>query len=111
MTVSLPVSSIKSSGFTLLELLIVLAVMGLMMGLVGFSLLGGGGAELGAAQRELLGLVQQARSRAALSGSETRIIINNVEADIDKYHRYVELVVRDTCATNGVVKWLVMGEG
>ena len=111
MTVSLPVSSIKSSGFTLLELLIVLAVMGLMMGLVGFSLLGGGGAELGAAQRELLGLVQQARSRAALSGSETRIIINNVEADIDKYHRYVELVVRDTCATNGEVKWLVMGEG
>ena len=88
-----------------------LAVMGLMMGLVGFSLLGGGGAELGAAQRELLGLVQQARSRAALSGSETRLIINNVEADVDKYHRYVELVVKDTCATNGEVKWLVMGEG
>ena len=37
------------SGFTLLELLIVLAVMGLMMGLIGFSLCsGGGGAELGA---------------------------------------------------------------
>ncbi|MBT3666881.1 MAG: prepilin-type N-terminal cleavage/methylation domain-containing protein, partial [Opitutae bacterium] len=36
-----------SNGFTLLELLIVLAVMGLMMGLIGFSLLGGGGAELG----------------------------------------------------------------
>ena len=48
----------KCSGFTLLELLIVLAVMGLMMGLVGFSLLGGGGAGLGSAQRELLGLVQ-----------------------------------------------------
>ena len=88
-----------------------LAVMGLMMGMVGFSLLGGGGAELGAAQRELLGLVQQARSRAALSGSETRLIINNDESDIDKYHRYVELVVKDTCATNGEVKWLVMGEG
>jgi prepilin-type N-terminal cleavage/methylation domain-containing protein len=104
-------TSIKSSGFTLLELLIVLAVMGLMMGMVGFSLLGGGGAELGAAQRELLGLVQQARSRAALSGSETRLIINNDESDIDKYHRYLELVVKDTCATNGEVQWLVMGEG
>ena len=101
----------KCSGFTLLELLIVLAVMGLMMGLVGFSLLGGGGAELGSAQRELLGLVQQARSRAALSGSETRLIVNNTEGDLDKYHRYVEILVQDTCSTTGDVKWLVMGEG
>jgi len=102
---------IKLKGFTLLELLIVLAVMGLMMGLVGFSLLGGGGAELGAAQRELLGLVQQARSRAALSGSETRLIVNNTETDLDKFHRYVELIVQDTCSTTGEVKWIVMGEG
>ena len=101
----------QCSGFTLLELLIVLAVMGLMMGLVGFSLLGGGGAELGSAQRELLGLVQQARSRAALSGSETRLIVNNTEGDLDKYHRYVEILVQDTCSTTGDVKWLVMGEG
>ncbi len=101
----------KSKGFTLLELLIVLAVMGLMMGLVGFSLLGGGGAELGAAQRELLGMVQQARTRAALSGSETRLIVNNVNDDEDKYHRYMEIIVQDTCATTGEEKWLVMGEG
>ena len=101
----------KPKGFTLLELLIVLAVMGLMMGLVGFSLLGGGGAELGSAQRELLGIVQQARARAALSGSETRLIVNNVEDDLDKYHRYVEIIVQDTCSTTGEVKWLVMGEG
>ena len=47
----------SSQGFTLMELLVVLAVMGVMMGLIGFSLLGGGGNELGAAQRELLGLV------------------------------------------------------
>lgn len=100
-----------SKGFTLLELLIVLAVMGLMMGLIGFSLLGGGGAELGSAQRELLGFVQQARSRAALSGSETRLIVNSMEDDLDKYHRYMEIIVEDTCATTGEVTWLVMGEG
>ena len=98
----------KSSGFTLLELLIVLAVMGLMMGLIGFSLLGGGGAELGAAQREILGLVQQARTRAALSGSETRLIVNNNGDDEEKYHRYVELLVKDTCSTNS---WLILGDG
>ena len=99
-------------GFTLLELLIVLAVMGLMMGLIGFSLLGGGGAELGAAQRELLGYVQQARTRAALSASETRLVVNNDENDEDKYHRYVELLVKDTCSTNSdQISWLIMGEG
>ena len=105
------VKATNSNGFTLLELLIVLAVMGLMMGLIGFSLLGGGGAELGAAQRELLGYVQQARSRAALSGSETRLIVNDMEEDIDKYHRYMEIIVQDTCSTTGEVKWLVLGEG
>ena len=76
-----------------------MAVMGLMMGLIGFTLLGGGGEELGSAQREVLGLVQQARTRAALSGAETRLIINAMEDDLEKYHRYVELVVKDTCAT------------
>ena len=101
----------RQRGFTLIELLVVLVVMGLMMGLISFSLIGGGGAELGAAQRELLGLVQQARTRAALSGMETRLIVNAVETDLEKYHRYVELVVKDTCATTNETKWLVMGEG
>ena len=100
----------KIFGFTLLELLIVLAVMGLMMGLVGFSLLGGGGAELGAAQRELLGMVQQARTRAALTGSETRLIVNNNEDDEEKYHRYMEVIVLDTCATNGEKNGLLWGK-
>ena len=58
-----------------MELLIVLAIMGVMMGLVGFSILGGGGNELGAAQRQLLGMVQKARTQAALSGLQTRLLI------------------------------------
>jgi len=98
-------------AFTLLELLVVMAVMGLMMGFIGFTLLGGGGEELGSAQREVLGLVQQARTRAALSGAETRLIINAMEDDLENYHRYVELVVKDTCATTNESSWLVMGEG
>ena len=98
-------------AFTLIELLVVIAVMGLMMGFIGLTLLGGGGEELGSAQREVLGLVQQARTRAALSGAETRLIVNAMEEDLDKYHRYVELVVKDTCATTNETSWLVMGEG
>ena len=49
----------RLQGFTLMELLVVLAVMGVMMGLIGFTLLGGGGNELGTAQRELLGMIQK----------------------------------------------------
>ena len=98
----------SSLGFTLMELLVVLAVMGVMMGLIGFSLLGGGGNELGAAQRELLGLVQKARAQAALSGRETRLIVYNDSADEDKYHRYLEIITRDS---NDSLCWAVAGEG
>lgn len=95
-------------GFTLLELLVVLAVMGVMMGLIGFSLLGGGGNELGAAQRELLGLVQKARSQAALSGRETRLLVCNDPEDEQKFHRYVEIVSQDS---NDSSIWSVVSEG
>ena len=95
-----------SSGFTLLELLVVIAVMALMMGLVGFSLLGGGGSSLDAAQRELVSLVQQARQQATLSGQEIRLIVNDDPADLEKFHRYIEMIERDANGT-----WQVLGEG
>ena len=66
----------ENQGFTLIELLVVLAVVGLMMGVIGFSLLGGGGAELGASQRNVLGVLHQARTIAASTGVVTRIIIS-----------------------------------
>ena len=95
-----------SSGFTLLELLVVIAVMALMMGLVGFSLLGGGGSSLDAAQRELVSLVQQARQQATLSGKEIRLIVNDNPTDHEKFHRYIEMIERDANGT-----WKVLGEG
>jgi type II secretory pathway pseudopilin PulG len=91
-----------------MELLIVLAIMGVMMGLVGFSILGGGGNELGAAQRQLLGMVQKARTQAALSGLQTRLLINSDTDNQDRYHRYVEIVYRDA---NESESWVVAGEG
>ena len=95
-----------SSGFTLLELLVVIAVMALMMGLVGFSLLGGGGSSLDAAQRELVSLVQQARQQATLSGKEIRLIVHDDPANLEKFHRYIEMIERDANGT-----WQVLGEG
>ena len=38
-----PKRKVERRGFTLMELMIVLAVMGVMMGMIGFSLSGGGG--------------------------------------------------------------------
>ena len=100
--------SSRVQGFTLMELLVVLAVMGVMMGLIGFSLLGGGGNELGAAQRELLGLIQKTRAQAALTGRETRLLIYNDPRDEDKYHRYIEIVTQES---NNTGNWVVAGEG
>lgn len=95
-------------AFTLMELLVVLAVMGLMMGVIGFSLLGGGGAELGASQRELVGLLQKARMMAAISGISARLIVHNDPNNEEKFHRYMEVVVKDANSSN---QWIVDGEG
>lgn len=85
----------KIKGFTLIELLVVLAVVGLMMGVIGFSLLGGGGQELGASQRKILGVLHQARTIAASTGAETRVIISANPEDEDKFFRYIEIISRD----------------
>ncbi|MBL65390.1 MAG: hypothetical protein CML14_04290 [Puniceicoccaceae bacterium] len=95
-------------AFTLIELLVVLAVMGLMMGVIGFSLLSGGGAELGSSQRNLLGILQKARTKAAATGLTTRVIINAQTDDEEKFHRYLEVIIQDPNATNS---WMVENEG
>ena len=92
----------------MLELLVVLAVMGVMMGLIGFSLSGGGSNEIGVAQRELLGMIHKARTQAALTGQETRLLVSNEAEDKEKYHRYIEIVYRDENQTDS---WKVAGDG
>ena len=96
------------SGFTLLELLVVISVMALMMGFIGFSLLGGGGSSLDAAQREMVSLVQQTRMQASLSGRETRLIVHDDPSDPEKFHRYLEIVVEDANVTGA---WRPLGQG
>ena len=102
-----PKRKVERRGFTLMELMIVLAVMGVMMGMIGFSLSGGGGAALQASQRQLLGLVQQTRAKAALYGRPARLIVSNDEQDEEKFYRCLEIVVQDANETN---QWVVQGE-
>ena len=97
----------EKQGFTLIELLVVLAVVGLMMGVIGFSLLGGGGAELGASQRNVLGVLHQARTIAASTGVVTRIIINADPEDEEKFFRHIEIISKDTNQTDS---WIVKRE-
>ena len=95
-------------GFSLLELLVVLAVMGVMMGLLGFSFLGSSSKNLGLAQRNILSLVHKARFLAMSSGLETRIIVNAKNSDSEKYLRYAEIISLDrNSSTTGIQTWLV----
>ena len=62
-------------GFTILELLVVLAVMGVMIGALGFSFVGVNQSNFGDAQRSLISLLQKARSLAVSNSVESRIIV------------------------------------
>lgn len=96
----------RRRGFTLIELLVVITVMALMMGLLGFTLLGGGGTALQASRRDVMSLVRQAELQAKLSAREVRLLVHADPADPDKFHRYVEMV-----EANGTGVWRPLGEG
>jgi len=106
--INLKKNSNLQRGFSLLELLVVLAVMGVMMGLLGFSFLGSSSKNLGLAQRNILSLVHKARFLAMSSGLETRIIVNAENSDSEKYLRYAEIISLDrNSSTTGIQTWLV----
>ena len=87
-------------GFTILELLVVLAVMGVMIGVLGFSFVGVNQSNLGDAQRSLISLCQKARSLAVSTSLESRIIVMADADDPDKYLRQVMLIYRDKNISN-----------
>jgi prepilin-type N-terminal cleavage/methylation domain-containing protein len=87
-------------GFTILELLVVLAVMGVMIGALGFSFVGVNQTNLGDAQRTLISLCQKARALAVSSSSESRIIVMADADDPNKYLRHVMLICRDKNNSN-----------
>jgi len=106
--INLKKNSNLQRGFSLLELLVVLAVMGVMMGLLGFSFLGSSSKNLGLAQRNILSLVHKARFLAMSTGLETRIIVNAENSDSEKYLRYAEIISLDrNSSTTGIQTWLV----
>ena len=85
----------SGKGFSLLELLVVLAVMGVMMGVLGFSFLGNSSSGLGDAQRAVLSYLQQTKAVSVGSGLETRIIISAESDDLEKYLRHAQIITLD----------------
>ena len=79
-------ASTRRSGFTLLELLVVIAVIAVFLGFVGISLTGDGAAAMGAAQRTLGTLLHQTRIQAIMNGSEARLLVFDEPDDDERYH-------------------------
>lgn len=86
-------ASTRRSGFTLLELLVVIAVIAVFLGFVGISLTGDGAAAMGAAQRTLGTLLHQTRIQAIMNGSEARLLVFDEPDDDERYHRFLRVVV------------------
>ena len=96
----------KRKAFSLIELLVVLAVMGSMIGLFGFSFFSGGNV-LDSAQREILTWIHQARSISVSEGKETRLIVKANSENFDHFYRYLEIVSEG----NQTGHWIIRKEG
>lgn len=95
-------------GFTVLELLVVVAIMAVMMGLLGFTMIGGNTKGLETAQRQVFNLLHFTRVTAMSSGAEARFLVNSDTEDSEKYLRHIQVVVKDLNQTAG---WRVVNEG
>jgi len=91
---------------------VVIAVMAIMIGLVGFSFSGSGGGQLGQGQRLILSLLQQVKTLALSTGKECRLIVNSDLNDEVKSLRYIEIVVQgDQEDSNNSGSWEIYGNG
>lgn len=94
-----------SKGFSLLELLVVLAVMGVMMSVLGFTFLSNSSSDLGDTQRALVSLLQKTKAIAVSTGTEARLIIAADADDTEKYLRHAQIIALDK---NHTGDWLLL---
>lgn len=80
------------TGFTLLEMLVVVAIVGIFAGMIGYGLLRDMGRStigLQASQTALLGLVTQARSQAVSLGRDVALLVHVDQRMPERYLRYI----------------------
>lgn len=86
-------NSFRPSAFTLVELLVVIAVIGILIGTIGLALRPGSpAAALRGAQSQVQVLVSQARGKAQLEGRPTRLVICLDQEDSDRYLKFMGIV-------------------
>lgn len=102
-------ASCATRGFTLIELMVVIGIMVVLIGGVGFALRDTAGASLASAQNTLATLVGQARAQAAVNQTEARLLIHAVRppaGDADKYLRLLQVVI---AVPAGSTTWQAVG--
>lgn len=94
------------SAFTLLELVVVLALIVVIAGIVGLSLRGNAsGASVLSAQRQLAGLISAGRAQAALAQTEVRLLVGaDASAEGGPYLRTLKFVRAEQA------RWVEFGE-
>jgi prepilin-type N-terminal cleavage/methylation domain-containing protein len=108
------------TAFTLIELMVVVALIGILAAVIGFSLSGGSqAAALDNAQRNLLAMVQAAKANAVLEGAPARLIVyadtnpipaSDVDTVVPKILRYYGVIYSSTNA-KGNITWTAANEG
>jgi prepilin-type N-terminal cleavage/methylation domain-containing protein len=109
-------------GFTLIELMVVVALIGILAAVIGFSISGGSQATaLENAQRNLMAMIQAAKANAVLEGGPARLIIyadtNAAEANAEttgtiapKLLRFYGVIYGQTSG-NGNTTWVAANQG
>lgn len=97
------------SGFSLVELLVVMAVIAIIAAGIGLALRGGdNAARLRAGEVTLSSYLQAARSQAILKRQAVRVIVRNDAASRALHWRQMGLIVRDT---ENRSQWLAVDDG
>jgi hypothetical protein len=96
-------------AFTLIELMIVLALISVLAGAFSFALRDNAGSALTSAQNTLATMVGQARAQAAVNQTEARLVVHAVRppsGDATKYLRMMQVFI---ASPQGSKTWVAVG--